>query len=209
FDPVNPPPYYQKAADYAFQGIPSFPKSVVINPKQWSLTQRSQRHLVIKEVNPYAISWYTQFYKPRIIYLIRHPAAVALSYKKLNWWPDMRKDFFSKHGLFQAEALEAVLNCIKYYEDVIIIKYENICKRPHESFRNLFSYTDLIWDDVIYEMITNHTSGIKNDLHWTTYRDSKTMIQLWKNQLSEKEIKNIKDSYCSITLPWYQSPEDW
>lgn len=84
-DPQLPPHSYTQFADYAFTGLPAFSTGIVQTPSQWSLLSRINKRLVLKEVNPLALAWLCETYRPRIIYLVRHPAAVALSYWRLGW----------------------------------------------------------------------------------------------------------------------------
>ena len=96
-DPARPPALYARCAQAAFAGLPAFPlrpgtrpTQIVRYPEQWALAQRSRRRLVIKEINPFACGWLLQAYRPRLIYLVRHPAAVALSNHRLGFLPGSR-----------------------------------------------------------------------------------------------------------------------
>ena len=85
FTSEEDPYIYQTFGDQAFNGTPSFDASVVVFPAQWRPSRRKCRRVVIKEVNPLVLKWYAERYRPRVIYLIRHPAAVANSFEKMGW----------------------------------------------------------------------------------------------------------------------------
>jgi hypothetical protein len=107
-DPDDPPAAYAASARAAFSGLPSFalpaerPTRIVRHPGQWSLRQRRQRRLVIKEINPFACEWLLKTYSPRVIYLVRHPAAVALSNARLGFMQG--NEIWREQGLHQGRA---------------------------------------------------------------------------------------------------------
>ena len=76
---------YLKYAREAFQGNVPRQLDSAEDLKQYSVFGRKFRHLLIKEVNPRAAYLYCEHFNPNILLLIRHPAAVALSFWVLGF----------------------------------------------------------------------------------------------------------------------------
>lgn len=204
-DPLSPPEVYRQSAYAAFSGIPAFPSRIVIYPSQWRFLGRGHRHLVIKEVNPMAGPWLLQQYHPRLVFLVRHPAAVAFSYKKKGW---ISGPVGTKFGEQQGYGLRKVLDSLRNYDDYRVVLYEELCVRPMEIFRDLFNFADLTWDNNIEVLIQDRTSR-NVEVSGTTHRVSYNMVRSWKGQLRKEELENLRTGYECYGLPWYASAEDW
>lgn len=206
-DPVIPDKLYKRLADLSFKGIPYFPDApgVVKYPSQWALVHRRHRHLVIKEVNPLACEYFLRKYHPRVIFLVRHPAAVALSHRKLGWW----KEIGEAEGTKLSARLHASLDVLKGYDDSIVVRYEELCAEPLKVFRSLFNFACLKWDKKIEKFIQDKTSARNREQLDSTSRDSLRMIEAWKGQVSKQEIEKLRKGYGAFSLPCYQSPEEW
>ncbi len=234
-DPIEPLQDYQQFADMTFYGIPKFQRDIVIKPKQWSLFERKTRRLVIKEVNPLACDWLLQRYRPLVIFLVRHPAAVALSYLKLGWvniniknmffsnqrlingslkqWKThleaISSDFWERQGAMQGAVLRFAFDKLRIYQDCRIIRYEDLCSEPMKVFQGLFDFTCLSWNEEIKQLIVKRSAGGDQNQPYSTSRNSGSMINSWREKLSNKELNRLKDSYCVFDLPWYRSSCDW
>jgi hypothetical protein len=226
----EPPAAYQSDADTAFRGVPAFDASIVKVPSQWSLIQRSERRIVIKEVNPLALGWILERYQPKVIYLIRHPAAVARSYFKMGWTPhggklferyfsagrlassqphyrEFLRSFWSEHGAVQAATLRFVLEKLDAYPDHRIVRYEDLCTNPVAVCRDLFQFSQLRWDDGVEERLRAQAASDDAEPYGTR-RFSETMIHAWKDQLSGAIVSEIREAYLSYGLPYYRA-EEW
>lgn len=93
--------------------------------------------LVVKEVNPLALDWLLSSYKPRVVFLYRHPAAVALSlfnigltdvqfHKRFaeNRFSAMKfsesktgSNFWEQIGALQGATLQLALSALENYSD--------------------------------------------------------------------------------------------
>jgi hypothetical protein len=208
-DPSDPPVDYKEAADNAFDGIPAFTEDIVRFPEQWSLIGRKSKRVVIKEVNPYACEFYLNTYAPRVIFLVRHPAAIAYSYKRLNWWPSVDDEFYQKHGEFQGESLLAAYKCLKDYPDHKVVRYEDVCSNPTEVFIDMFHFAQLNWDLFTENSVRKHSLIGDRSIHWTTFRNSKEMIGAWRPEIGNNELECLRDAYFKFDLPWYKLEEDW
>jgi hypothetical protein len=208
-DPNEPLPVCKKAADLAFRGIPAFSERIVISGEQWTLSSRNGRHLVIKEVNPLALEWYLKEYHPRVIYLVRHPAAVALSYNRLKWWDVPEEKFWTRHGEFQARIQSSSYRLLKDYPDRLIVSYEKLCIDPFGFFCDLFKFAGLEWDSETEQYIEEHTSTEDCSDPSGTYRQSRNMINSWVGKISPEYLAQLREAYQASDAPWYKDAEDW
>jgi hypothetical protein len=235
FDPTNPPPAHKDFADRAFYGLPTFPRSfVVTKPNQWSLFERHYRRLVIKEVNPLACGWLLKRYNPRVIFIVRHLVAVALSYFKLGWvninveeflragrvlantflsrWQQYLQpvsDFWEQHGIMQGAVIRNALDSLTDYPDHRVVLYEELCADPIRVFSDLFNFAGLTWDRKIEKLVMERSSGGDRRNPYSTSRDSRSMINAWKGKVSNEEVNRLQAAYRKFDLPWYQSESDW
>lgn len=226
-DPENPPLSYECSAKKAFIGLPYFGINIVNNPMRWiSLLQRGKRHIVIKEVNPLALMWLIRSFSPRVIFLVRHPAAVAISFHNLGWIQtnksydlssfcrennsntkiDEDKNFWSRIGFFQGYVLKMAMLALKGYPDHKVVLYEDLCSSPLVTFHDLFDFADLSWNIKIEKFIKKRTENqtvYPKDLPFSTTRNSKIQIDSWKNKISDENLRKLRDSYMIHNVNLY------
>lgn len=200
-------PVYRSLADKAFIGWPDFEDSIVRFPQQWRLIWRRPRRVVIKEVNPLACAWYAQHYQPRIVFLVRHPAAVATSWRKLGWLGSSVDDW-AKNGAHQGRALRAACDALAQYALHCTISYEALCLDALSEFKRLFDFAGLIWDDQIRERIRRKSQGEWVDGEHTS-RVSAKMIDAWRNDVEADLLAALKEAYLPFDLPWYCDETMW
>lgn len=218
-DPERVGSVYALAADYAFSGLPLFPEDILWNPYQWPFIERRNRRLVIKEVNPLACRWLLQF-KPRVVFLVRHPAAVALSHRKMGWWHSVNggwseKDCWRIHGEYQATILHGSNDSLLEYPDLLVVQYEQLCERPLAVFAEMFDFAGLHWDATIKQLIAKRSLNYKSpdssdDLDpYSTTRNSLAMIDAWRTKMTGADLDELQKGYETFNLPWYRSEKDW
>lgn len=224
------PPAYKASAASAFAGLPVFPKFIVKYPQQWELSERRRRHVVIKEVNPLALDWIIQEYRPKVIYLVRHPAAVAYSFFRLGWTAQgfearfsqqtrtsenfelerFRDSFWAGQGAFQAVVLKHILKLLEGYKDSTIVRYEDLCTSPTENFCRLYEFCGFDWNANLQTEIQGHSTSLKQyqvggyDLE----RNSAEMISKWKTEISEENLAELRQAYLFYNPPYYGA-EEW
>lgn len=222
------PKAYEMYAKRAFQGYPLFSEPVVKFPKQWSILNRRSKRIVIKEVNPFILPWLTTTIRPRIIYLIRHPAAVTYSYERLGWhgrkfdsrlsretlkkkipyYKKFTHSFWAEHGAFQAFILREILKCSQAYPDFRIVRYKDLCLNPMTVFKDLYRFAELEWNDTVEAHIRQRTQpNTINTEPFSTSRNSRHEMQKWKQEVPAKKIALAKEAWLSFDLPYYQN--DW
>jgi hypothetical protein len=220
---------YLRISDIAFKGLPSFPKTIVINPHQWALTHRRKKRVIIKEINPLALSSWIPRYHLRIVYLIRHPAAVANSFYQQHWtgeqftsrftpstlkqidYQQYQTSFWNEHGAMQAFVQKLSLDTLRNYADYLIVKYEDLCLNPSETFRRVYDFCDIQWDadidEKIHQMSNQPVSVSLN--RQSSFRNSFSMINKWKSEMDEFDINQVKASYLELEPAYYIGEQDW
>ncbi len=228
FESDKIPTVYKESSDNAFKGIPVFSENTITQPLQWILRQRFRIRVLIKEVNPFLIEWFIRDYSPKIIYLLRHPAAVAGSFYKKGWigeqfqsrlsektlkeysvFIDYSKTFWSDFGLLQAIVLNSSLEIIQDYKDSMVVRYEDICINPVDEFRQLFDYCGLEWENGLQEKILNMSNPMKiqpGDSEGNV-RNSLEMINKWRSDIPRDNIEEIKTAYLSQNPAEYKINE--
>jgi hypothetical protein len=223
-DSADPPKCYSQAADLAFAGIPAFGASIVTTPRQWSPFSRRIKRLVIKEVNPLALTWLIERYRPRVVYLLRHPAAVASSFQRMGWTMGalqqrLQSDtttvpstgsFWADQGSLQAIVLRRALHCLRSYPDFQIVQYEDLCTDPLKVFKDLYDFSGLSWSDEIARNIDSmsHAESSKDSGEYGLHRDSRSMIEKWRSAVSEHDLAEIRQTYL-LNKPEYYREHDW
>lgn len=227
----QPPCGYSRAAEYAFHGIPAFRRGIVQIPEQWVWSRRTSRRVVIKEVNPLALSWFRERYYPAIVYLIRHPVAVADSYRRLGWMdidprerlsyavragclPELEglelEGFWERMGAFQAAVTRLALAGLEWGDDCHLIYYEDLCNDPVSSFRRLYDSLGLEWDDAVRKRIEKRmnpdgkqANDDGRDNPYSTQRDTANMQDAWRRNVSPEDADAVMSTYRNFGLDYY------
>ena len=228
--PENIPLSYKSAADNTFTGIPAFLKQVARKPSQWKIKDRKQKRLVVKDVNPLAVKWLIDNYKPRIIYITRHPAAVANSFSAFGWvktdqfklrfseralqnmecdYDKIYTSFWSNFGALQAVITKMSMDALKDYEDCKIIKYEDVCSNPLDIFRQLYHFAELEWDGDVEEYIISQSTSKESSVtgEYGDKRNSGSIIDKWKREMDPAAIDEVKEAYLACDPPCYKGDE--
>lgn len=235
-DPAAPPDAYARLAACAFEAIPLFPSGVAPHTEQWGLLSRTRRRVVIKEVNPLALAWLLAAYKPRVIFLLRHPAAIARSYWSLNWrnaedklaellgsrllqgslrpWQETIRSatgFWQAHGVFQGAVIRTALEALEGYPDVTVVTYESLCENPESAFGALFEFAGLTFDDAVRDLIaaSSMNTTYAEAGQYGTQRNTHQMAYAWKAKLSPAELESLHSGYAAFGLPHYHQKKDW
>ena len=215
-DAQAPPPAYAAAASAAFRAMPAFDAGIAPHPRQWTPGHRARGRVVVKEVNPFICDWLARTYRPRMVLLLRHPAAIAQSYHRLGWdlayaplGIDPREPFWRRHGDFQARALRRVLAFSQRYDDITIAHYEDICADPVVRFRALFDHCGLDWSADVERRIVRQSSRHDGSSSYATARISRQAADAWRRALSPAQLAEVRRGYARQPLPWYQAEADW
>ena len=225
-DSVAPPSYVSARAKVG-AAIPDFEYDVVSDRAQWSLRSRPARTLVVKEVNPLAIRYFLQDFRPYVIYLTRHPAAVANSFFVRGWTGERLSDsslarlgrarhfradsFWFNLGVVQAYAHHMVLSALSDYEGWHHVRYEHLCIDPMQEFSVLFGLCGLQFDEKSRERVSRSADAreVYRPGEYSTQRDSPVMSTMWRLLVSPAQCAELRDGYATISPSVYNAPEDW
>lgn len=209
--------YYTRLIRQSLSGHPKFIKSVVTEPTRW-YEKNSDFVRVIKDVNPLVLDHLLTF-EPKLVFLTRHPCAVANSYYRMGWKANQFKkaftkqqfqqieskykvfddeDFWVNFGNFQAVIELIALESLKSYPLKKIVKYEDICAAPVEEFHKLYQFCELPFTHDVEDKIVDSTSaGDANYIvgQYDTKRDSANMAYKWKSLLTQEQIEKVKKGY--------------
>ncbi len=211
-DPSGLPSRYWETADAAFAGVPRFGAQIAPIPGQWAFGDRPRRRVVVKEVRCLTNLALVARYGPRVVFLVRHPAAVALSYRRLGWGRLEEAAEWRLHGERQARAQRLVLDGLAGQGEHRVVVYEDLCADPREEFRRLFAFAGLTWDAGVERLVEQTTSGAVGDDDRDPYgvhRSSGRMIESWRGRAEPGLIQALREGYASVDVPWYREDADW
>lgn len=207
-DSSAPPSDYEHWADLAFNGVPCFPPAVTRFPAQWRLSSRTKRRVIVKEINLRAGPWLMQRYCPRLILLVRHPAAALLSSQQLGW-RSRGLEIARQYGNKQGRDLRTMLDHLETYPAHQIVTYEELCIDPITLFKKLYDFAGLAWSPAIETQVAEHSLGGDRSESFGTYRNSSAMSNAWKKNMPANEVAALRDTFEAYDLPWYRDDKDW
>lgn len=179
-----------------------------------------------------ALEWMISEYSPKVVFLVRHPAAVAKSYQRLGWvgtsidshFPDgslkglfkgraVPADFWGYSGFFQGAALRIAFDALRGCPDAKVVRYEELCLSPVETFRDLVGFAGLHWSNELNKKILDKSlpskslgGGSKNP--YGTSRTSAEMANSWRDGISQSQLNAVRDGFLSWGVPVYPR-EEW
>lgn len=211
---------YARFASLAYRGIPNFKSRVVRYPHQWSIFNCKNKRVVIKEVNPLALEAIVGSYRPRIIYLLRHPVAVAQSFKEQGWVgnqfrarftrrsrSDLEKrfsvpyeaGFWEQIGALQAIIQHRVMEALSAQPDHMVVRYEDICREPAKEFSKLFDFCELPMSSDLQRTIGNSSYSGK----------SATISRRWRSDVGAEDAEHVRKGYFANRPLFYSGALDW
>jgi hypothetical protein len=169
-----------------------------------------------------------------VIVMVRHPAAVVASAKRLGWSFDIASWLDSQPELSSSlddvlhppppystlvEEISVLWKCLystlRAYlsrnPDMMMVRHEDLCRSPIETFEKLYSYAGLCFDTAAVDQVRKHTQPSNTSLpadHRSVRRNSHALIKKWKTQLSDREIQIIHETTEDVASSFYD-PGDW
>lgn len=226
--PLDLPPTYRATVDDVARALPRFGPDIVRDRRQWRLAGRRRKRVVVKAVNPLMLGWLLDEIEPRVVYLVRHPAAVADSYHRLGWtekllesrfgeetlrkYPGLGRcsdSFWSRHGAMQAIMLHEALGEFRNDERVRVVRYEDVCRDPSAVFRGLYDFAELPWTEAVEQRVAAYSNPQAVDAgDFGVLRDSAYEMKKWKHRLSGEQIREVRDAWLAFDPPCYRE-DDW
>jgi hypothetical protein len=211
-DPYDPPDTYLWAARFAAAGVPAFgPGTVGTDSARWRFRSRLDATVVIKEVNPLAVDWYVRELSPRLVYVVRHPAAVAVSLASRGGdFPvlderflarssgalprDLPDSFWGRIGALQGAALNMADRALTLHDDHRVVSYELLCLDPMSSFKSLFAFCELEWTAAVADGVVRNTAS---------------MTDAWRSEITATQLAEVHAGWCATSPSRYTADIDW
>ncbi len=224
-DAVGVPAAYRSALLDVAGAVPSFVGTVVADPGRWSLLARRSSRLLVKEVNPLAIEWFVDELDPVVVYLVRHPAAVAASFARLGWaavleqrlgehramaiTSGVERGWWEDMGTLQGFLLSTSLSELAGRLDVHVVRYEDLCEGP-DGFERLFAALGLSWNRSVADHVQrrSETRGDR-DRPYTVDRVSLDMISAWRDEVSPSDLAALRGAFMAQSPHWYTADAEW
>ena len=192
---------YVRFADRAFAGVlPWRLEDVVEDVGAFALRERARRTLVVKEVNPLAARFYVRRYRPKVILLLRHPAAVAESYQRMGWLEGAFEELGTLYGASMHGALDACASTAP-----VVVRFEDLALEPRAEFTALFATLGLClpaaFEDVVVELC--ESAGRERGAY-DVRRSSRDEIAKWRENLGRAEIDAVMRGYSRTPLRYYR-----
>ncbi|MBE9526677.1 MAG: sulfotransferase domain-containing protein [Proteobacteria bacterium] len=152
----------------------------------------------------------------RIIALVRHPAAIWLSIKRMKWcfnssklaYPEIMKDLGLKecqkplNELSEVEKFAWLWLIIYTYlwrisnsKNLLIVRHEYFCMRPYDELKRIEAFFELEPGTEPRDFIEKNmfaSAVMKNDDQLHVFeRDSKKLARSWRNEISKQDEEII------------------
>lgn len=208
--PDNVPDAYLRSSQKLCCHSPYIRPSVVAYPHQWPPFSRNVRVPVVKEVNPLACSWFIDRFNPRmVVVLVRHPAGIASSMRTLGWvlgegcTLDDWRCFGSRVAREWQQMLEQIADC----DQVKIVRYEDVCQAPLETFQGLYRELGLEWSAMSEQWVRGSSNAkLQSKDHFSIRRDSVKNAYRWRESVTQDQLQALMEGYAEYELPdWYQA----
>jgi hypothetical protein len=154
-----------------------------------------------------------------MILLLRHPAAVALSFHQLGWLTsaDVQSETgnptdnaWHKFGYTYGTLMHDSIETLKEYGNHEIVIYRNLAADPETEFRKLFTALDLQIPADYKNVIQKYCYSTKIiEQRGEVERTSRQMIYKWRNELSARQILDLKAGFLRSKLEYYRDDSDW
>jgi hypothetical protein len=219
-DPGDPPDSYTWPLRFAAAGVPAFGARTIGDG--FGLFERLAKRVVIKEVNPLGIEWYIAALAPTLIYVLRHPAAVAVSIDERGWgWPmyeqrflpdtalpDVGDSYWARIGAIQGIALQRALAAAT----TAMVAYEDVCADPEACFQDLYAIAGLKWTDAVAASLAASTAGDITrgaDDPLGTTRNTAAMADAWRARITPEQLDQVRTGWEATNPSRYTDDADW
>ncbi len=156
-----------------------------------------------------------------IICLIRHPIPTALSHIKFNLKADLdvflnQEDLISDYLLPFHKSIKSSMSandfekhiffwCIENYvllkqiedTDIQLVFYEDLCTKPEEEIKKIFSYLDKEFNDEVLK-VALRSSSLSRD--WSAVNKGADLINSWKKEVTNDQINKANEIFKIFRL---------
>jgi hypothetical protein len=173
-----------------------------------------------------------------VVVVVRHPAAIASSYKTLKWdhpfthflqQPKLMDDHFAlyraeiedfaqhRHDIVEQAALlwkliySVVIKYQRSHPRWIVVRYEDLASKPIEGYQSIFEKLQLRFSPRISSVIqarNRQGEGPRDASPYAITRDSRRAMAKWKSELSTGEITRIRARVEEVASVFF-ADRDW
>lgn len=189
---------------------------------------------LLKEPNAcFSSDFLARRYGLRVIVLVRHPAGVVTSFKRMGWPSDLDSilkqkalvhRYFSKLSLEDNQDLveeiswlwrmvmDVLTKFLEKNKDWILVRHEDICRNPLKEFEKIFEKLNIPFTKRIKNKVFSSTRGetvipeSRDPFHFK--RNSQKLTSAWKDRLTVQEIEKIKSIVKPVSDRYYRE-QDW
>lgn len=209
---------YQKLSDEAFRGIPPKHSMVVNNWRDFAYPSRKGKRILIKEVNPRAARFYCEHYKPKVILLLRHPAAIALSFYQLGWLESSdvqlptdnpNASSWEKFGYAYGTIMHEAIKTLEADGVHQVVVYRHLAEDPYNQYKKLFQALQLELPVNFDAIIGKYGYSSKRTLRGEMERTSRNIVFRWKEELTDRQISELQSGFMKSKMEYYRDPIEW
>ena len=223
--------FFESNLDNAFKGLVTYGKHWLKQPYRRLLP--GYRVVITEVASLMLLEWVYKRYNPEILFVLRHPCAIALSernkstplerpIKEILKQPELMKDHlgpyltimekakkpFEIYGTLWAARNRVIADLIPKYPEWRTVFYEDLCNDPVGHFHELFSNFNLKWTEKVQKYVNQSTTEEKPG-KYSTYRITKNQIGKWKKEMTRDEIDQVRSFVEPFNLPFYNQESDW
>lgn len=186
--------------------------------------------VIVKDVHSLmSLAWMQENTHSTILIIIRHPCAVAASWFQhfnleaefqglyriacqasliedyLNPYQhlfDQAADFWQKIAVYWGAVYHVILQQKRKHSNWIIVRHEDLCLNPVQSFKQLFDQLELCWTkqtDNLLDISTSQDSGKP----YSPFRISAEEPNKWRKRLEPWQIEKISYFTQPFNIPYY------
>jgi hypothetical protein len=185
----------------------------------WALLGRRR---LIKEVNPLALEYWIARFSPLIVFIVRHPAAIAASYVELGWLEnaDVRDTSnvegltpFEVFGLRVGEIYHHAFGVLSNYAGkYIVVRYESLVVHEASELAKISSFAMLPLTPA--DLVSDLESGTSKPRSlmqspFSLNRRSADQNDKWRRRLSPAQISEVRSGYFRHRCPFYVGDDEW
>jgi hypothetical protein len=199
---------------------------------------RRSRPLLKDPIAVFSSEWLESRFGAQVVVLIRHPAALASSLKRLGWTHDFagfvdqplllrdhlgpfedeirnfaerERDIVDQSILLWRLIYSTVATFRERHPDWTFLRHEDVSREPLSAFESLFATLGVELDAGIRHAIAEHSAaGNPVELRQThdVHLDSRAGVDSWRRRLAPEDVERIRVGVADIA-PAFYSDADW
>lgn len=212
---------------------------VVRDRQRFRVAARERRRPLLKDpIAVFSTEWFASRYDADIVLTVRHPAAVAGSFKRLQWTPRFRflaeqpalvetllspfADELADYAVAPRPPLEsgaflwrliahAMIGFQERHPQWRLVRQEDLSLAPVERFAELFAELGLDFSEAVRAQVAANSSEGNAETLSSPHAirlDSRAAVASWKKHLTVEEIARVRDVVGETAEAFYAA-EDW